>query len=57
MKKIKKQPTRLRLSRETIQLLQHTALRQAVGGFSDIVNGTTCEPWECAIYSVDPQLC
>ena len=56
MKKTTKQSTKLRLSRETLQLLQHTALRCAVGGFSDVIGGTSCIP-ECNIYSVDPQLC
>jgi hypothetical protein len=56
MKKTRKQPAKLRLSRETLQTLQHTALRHAVGGFSDLVGGTSCVP-ECNIDSVDPQTC
>lgn len=55
MKKPQKR-TKLRLSRETLQVLHHTALRHAAGGFSDVVGGTSCDP-ECNIYSVDPQLC
>lgn len=56
MKKTRKRTTKLRLSRETLLTLQHTALRRAVGGFSDVVGGTSCVP-ECNIDSIDPQLC
>jgi hypothetical protein len=55
MKKTRKR-SKLRLSRETVQTLHHTALHRAVGGFSDVMGGTSCFP-ECNIYSVDPQLC
>jgi hypothetical protein len=56
MKKTRKRSTKLRLSRETIQSLQHTTLGRAVGGFSDMAGGTSCDP-DCNIYSIDPQLC
>ena len=56
MKKITKHPTKLRLCREILQTLQHTALRRAVGGFSDVIGGTSCIP-ECNIDSIDPQTC
>jgi hypothetical protein len=57
MKKTRKRSTKLKLSRETLLRLQPASLREVVGGFSDMIGGTSCYPAECAIDSLEPQLC
>ena len=57
MKKIEKRTRKLKVSRETIHMLNTIALRHVAGGFSDMIGGTTCYPVECAIDSLEPQLC
>ena len=53
MKKTKHRTKKLTLSRDTLRSLQNVELQKVVGGFSDVLGGTTCYPAECNIDS-DP---